>query len=137
MSGLSGGCLCGKVHYTIAGETVFTGVCHCKDCQRANGSAFNTIVAFPSDSVKIEGALTSFTSKGDSGKNRTRRFCPTCGSPIAGESELMPNVTMIEVGSLDHPSAVTPGMHIYCRSKLDWVTIPPGVGTFEAMPNPG
>ncbi len=48
MTDMQGGCLCGKVRYTISAEPVFTGVCHCTDCQKATGSAFNIVVAVPS-----------------------------------------------------------------------------------------
>ena len=33
---------------------------------------------------------------------------------------------------MDEPSAVLPDVHIYVRSKLPWVTLPPGVLAFEA-----
>ena len=134
MSDLQGGCLCGKVRYKISADPVFSGVCHCKSCQKGTGSAFAVVVAVPSPGVAVTGALTAYVGKGDSGKDITRRFCPSCGSPISSEAEMMPNVTMIEVGTLDDPSAVTPGMHIYCRSKMDWMVIPEGVGQFPTMP---
>jgi hypothetical protein len=49
----------------------------------------------------------------------------------------MPGIAMIEVGTLDDPSSVKPSMHIYCRSKLDWMVIPDGVGAFPEMPPAG
>ncbi len=87
--------------------------------------------------MSVTGPLKSYVSRGDSGKERTRRFCPECGSSIAGEAAAMPGVTMIEAGTLDDPSAIQPAMHIYCRSKLDWVQIPEGVGAFAEMPPAG
>ncbi len=47
----------------------------------------------------------------------------------------MPDVTMVEVGTLDDPSVAEPSMHIYCRSKMEWVPIPEGVGAFPEMPS--
>jgi hypothetical protein len=44
---------------------------------------------------------------------------------------------MVEVGTLDDPSVVQPAMHIYCRSKMDWMQIPDGVGAFPEMPSRG
>jgi hypothetical protein len=35
-------------------------------------------------------------------------------------------------GTLDEPSAVTPDVHIYTRSKVPWVALPDGTPAFEA-----
>jgi hypothetical protein len=40
MAKLSGACLCGAVSYIAEADPFFMGVCHCRDCQRATGSAF-------------------------------------------------------------------------------------------------
>ena len=81
MANLQGGCLCGKVRYTISADPVFSGVCHCTSCQKGSGSAFSVVVAVPSSGVAVTGTLTTYTGKGDSGQDTTRRFCSNCGSP--------------------------------------------------------
>ena len=136
MSNMMGGCLCGKVRYTVSAEPVFSGVCHCTNCQKGTGSAFSVVLAVPNTGLAITGTTKAYVGHGDSGKETTRRFCPECGSPITSEASMMPGVTMVEVGTLDHPSEIKPAMHIYCASKIDWVPIPAGVGTFPKMPTP-
>jgi hypothetical protein len=42
-----------------------------------------------------------------------------------------PEVRFVRAGTLDEPSAVTPDVHIYIRSKLPWITLPAGVPAFE------
>ena len=37
---LTGGCACGDIRYTVSGAPLYMGNCHCRDCQRATGSAF-------------------------------------------------------------------------------------------------
>ena len=44
---LSGGCACGAVRYETAAEPVLMLNCHCRDCQRASGSAYSPIVVVP------------------------------------------------------------------------------------------
>jgi len=39
---------------------------------------------------------------------------------------------ILRVGTLENPDALPPDVHIYTRSKLPWVTLPPGVPAFEA-----
>jgi hypothetical protein len=38
----------------------------------------------------------------------------------------------VRVGTLDDPTRVPPDVHIYTRSKLPWITLPPGALSFEA-----
>ena len=47
-SSLTGGCQCGAVRYECAAEPLFTGNCHCRDCQRSTGSAYVPALAVPS-----------------------------------------------------------------------------------------
>ena len=51
MANMTGGCLCGQIKYTASGDPAFSGLCHCRNCQRYTGSAFETVVAFPSSAV--------------------------------------------------------------------------------------
>ena len=37
----------------------------------------------------------------------------------------------VRAGTLDDPIAITPDVHIYTRSKVDWVTLPPATPAFE------
>jgi hypothetical protein len=136
MTKLEGGCLCGKVRYVVSAEPIFSGACHCRNCQKETGSAFNQVLGVPSDALAVTGAVQVYDGRGDSGQPTHRSFCPTCGSPIASNVDVMPGISMISIGTLDDPSVAVPQMHIYCRSKLDWITLPEGVGVFPAMPPP-
>jgi hypothetical protein len=42
----------------------------------------------------------------------------------------------VRAGTLDDPSIVTPDVHIYTRSKLDWVTLPRSTPAFEGFYDP-
>ena len=53
-------CLCGAVTYTIRGEPVGMGQCHCKDCQRASGIGHMSIARFKREDVMISGQTTSY-----------------------------------------------------------------------------
>ena len=137
MPEISGGCLCGKVRFTASAEPAFTGVCHCRSCQRNGGSAFAVVLAFPADAVSMQGELKTYTDTGDSGKSLFRRFCPECGSSIASEAEVMPGMIMLKAGVLDDPSVVKPAMEIYCDSAQPWVSLGGEMKSFPKMPMPG
>ena len=134
MPQISGGCLCGKVRYSAAGEPVFVGLCHCADCQKFTGSAFSAVVGVAKPAVTIVGTLTTFTKSGESGKPIHRSFCPTCGSSIADEADALPGVVMFGCGTLDDASWLKPAMQIYCDSAQPWVQLGGEMQSFPRMP---
>lgn len=134
MTHIEGGCLCGDVRYEADAEPAFVGVCHCGDCQRFTGSAFATVMAVPSSALKVSGKLKTFSKHGDSGQVIHRRFCPECGSGIVDEADAMPGIAMINVGTLDDRSWVTPQSEIYCDSAQRWVRLGGELKRFAKMP---
>ena len=134
MADLSGGCLCGRVRYTLSGEPAFTALCHCRNCQRYTGSSFEAVVVYPSTSVSLDGELKTYNDTGDSGQQVRRRFCPNCGSGVIAEADIMPGVTIVLAGSLDDPSAYKPGIEIYCSSAQPWVHAGDERTRFPKMP---
>ena len=134
MPKIAGGCLCGKIRYSADVEPAFTGVCHCRNCQKASGSAFAIVFAVPQSALSLQGELKTYADKGDSGKVVYRRFCPECGSTIMDEAEAMPGVLMILAGTLDDTSWVKPASQIYCDSAQPWVQLGGEITRFPKMP---
>ena len=132
-AGDEGGCLCGAVRYTAHGETEFFLVCHCRDCQKFTGSAFGALVWLPQSAIEIQGALKTFTKTADNGKPIVRHFCPECGSSITEESSARPGMLIVNAGTLDDPTFVTPTTEIYCDRGL-WVQLSGGMQRFAEMP---
>lgn len=134
MTSLTGGCSCGRVRLNANAEPTFVAVCHCRACQRASGSAFAMIVALPADALHVTGEVTTYDSKGDSGRSVHYRFCPNCGSPVSSNVDVIPDTIMIRAGILDDPSRVKPGMEIYCDSQQTWVALAGDMQRFAKMP---
>ena len=122
MTSVTGRCLCGRVQYSLTGDPVFTGICHCRNCQRYTGSAFETALVFPSASVNVQGELKTYRDTGDSGQPVFRRFCPNCGSGMIAEASVMPGLTIVLAGTLDDPSFYKPEMEVYCSSAQPWTS---------------
>ena len=132
---VTGGCLCGRVRYTAEGDPNFAAVCHCRSCQRYTGSAFEPLMVFPSQAVKVEGDLKTYDEVADSGKSVHRRFCPNCGSGVMAEVDAMPGVIIVLAGSLDEPAAFKPSMEIFCSSAQPWMLEPSNQRKkFDRMP---
>lgn len=134
---LSGGCLCGQVHYTGEGEPAFVGVCHCRNCQKQSGSAFNIVVAVPKSALSVTGSPKTYDDRADSGRILRRSFCPNCGSSLFDETEAMAGIVMISAGTLDDAGAVQPTMEIFCDSAQPWVRLGGEMKRFPRMPGPG
>lgn len=132
----TGGCLCGAVRYELQGEPAFTGICHCRDCQKATGSGYVAIMAMPESAVKMTGETKGFDVTGESGGTITRGFCPVCGSLLFSKSARMNGMILITAGTLDDASAYKPQVAIYTRSRHEWAKVGGGLPEFEAAPPP-
>ncbi len=51
----SGGCACGAIRYECAAEPLYMGNCHCRDCQRATGSAYFVAVGVSAPAFRLIG----------------------------------------------------------------------------------
>jgi hypothetical protein len=60
-------------------------------------------VFFASDNLRIEGALTDYTSHADGGKLMHRTFCPTCGTPMFTQADTRKHYIGVRAGTLDEP----------------------------------
>jgi hypothetical protein len=129
-----GGCLCGAVRYEVSAEPFAVMNCHCRDCQYTSGGAFSTVAVVPAAAFKLtKGTPRRFTVKGDSGKEVTRSFCDTCGTPVFSEP---PGgaIMVVKAGTLDDPSWLKMGGALYTKSAQPWAHIDPNLPAFEKMP---
>jgi len=132
---LQGGCACKAVRYTLTGSPLIVHACHCLDCQRITGSGFVVNIWIERTFVEAKGAAPqSFVLKGGSGKHHTVFFCPTCGTYVWSRYHGAPgDFLFVRAGTLDHPEAVSPDVHIFTRSKLPWLDLPAGVPAFGSF----
>ncbi len=134
---LTGRCTCGAVHYRLDRWPMFTHCCHCTQCQRLNGSAFalNTIIENEAIEV-LAGDVVATPGPSESGRPHDIYRCRVCLTPLWGDYGRRPNYRFVRVGTLDEPSRLPPDVHVFTRSKLDWVRIPgeqPAFDTFYEL----
>jgi hypothetical protein len=126
-----GGCSCGAVRYRLTSEPLFVHCCHCLNCQRQTGSAFVINLLIEADRVELlAGAPQPVDVPRDDGSKQRIHRCPDCQVAVFSEYG-RPEVRFVRAGTLDQPSGVTPDVHIYTRSKLDWITLPDSAPAFE------
>ncbi|GAX41937.1 glutathione-dependent formaldehyde-activating GFA [Tolypothrix sp. NIES-4075] len=129
----TGGCLCGAVRYECSAEPLAMANCHCRDCQRATGSAYASALLVSQSAVTITGDVKYYDAIADSGSIVGRGFCPNCGSRLFSKPPI-PEFMGIMAGSLDDPSWFRPVMDIYTSKAQPWDYMNPDLHKFAKMP---
>jgi hypothetical protein len=131
----SGGCACGAIRYACTSEPLFMGNCHCRDCQRATGSAYFAAVSVSEPTFRLTtGTPAVYEKQADSGNTMRRMFCSQCGSPVFLTNSARPNVVVLYAASVDDPSWVRPSRDIYTESAQPWDYMNPALAKFPKMP---
>jgi hypothetical protein len=117
----TGGCLCGAVRYSVRGDPVQVGRCHCTDCRKESGSAFSVYGQWPVEAFELSGELSSFDGRG---------FCPRCGSRLLNPADPGDELVEIRIGSLDEaPFELRPEHELWVKRRESW--IPPVAGAAQ------
>ena len=125
-----GGCTCGHVRYQLVSEPMIVHGCHCRWCQRQNGSSFAVNALIEADRVEIiTGDLIEIVVASPSGAGQKFARCPRCRIALwsyylgmhGGIGEF---VRFVRVGTLDEPDQFPPDIHIFTSTKQPWVILP-------------
>jgi hypothetical protein len=125
----TGGCLCGRVRFTIDAEPQGARMCWCRDCQRIASGSATVNVLFPEDAVRYSGDIATFGMIADSGNRVERGFCPECGAQMYSKT-VDPAGTMpmrVRAGTLDDPELCAPTAVIWVDSAPSWAPLPEGL----------
>ena len=110
----SGGCACGAVRFTARGKPLRSGLCHCRTCQRAQGSAYFPFVVFAPDQVAFTGSVASWKST----PAYDRRYCPACGSRFAS---INPDAVELATTSFDETGLFPPQYESWTIRRQPWI----------------
>jgi hypothetical protein len=131
-----GGCACGALRYRLASAPLFIHCCHCLNCQRQTGSAFVVNLLIEADRVEVEGAAEPVHAPRDGGGIQRIFRCPRCQVAVYSEYG-RPEVRFVRAGTLDDPRGIVPDVHIFTRSKVGWLTLPPDAPAFDVYYDEG
>lgn len=132
----TGRCACGGVQYRATARPTFSWLCHCRDCQRASGSAYCAIAYLPRDALAVQGEVRYHTVLAESGNRVSRGFCVDCGSPMFILADLVPDLQGVWAASLDEPAAFPPVVQVWCDSAQAWDTLHPTLPRIAKAPSP-
>lgn len=130
----TGGCACGAIRYTVAGEPLVMNDCQCRDCQQESGTGHGSHVIFQGAEVALTGSATLWTRTGAGGTAKARAFCPTCGAPVYMTFPDMPDIFLVSAASLDDPGRYRPQIVTWTASAQPWDMVAPDIPHFTQMP---
>ena len=116
MEKLSGRCLCGQVTWTSDGTVLWSDMCHCESCRRANAAPMVPFFGVPRAELRINGRLSTYASS----VGVERGFCAECGTPVYYKNEKWPEETHLMSLTLDDPNRVPPREHYHWAERVVW-----------------
>jgi len=108
---MTGGCMCGRIRYSVRVEDDKAYLCHCRMCQRATGNISASMKNVKKAEVRWEREPDHYASS----PIARRGFCSVCGTSLTFEFPDSENMDLI-VGSFDDPSRFKPVHHFGVES---------------------
>jgi len=112
-----GHCLCGDVSYEYSGPENWRAHCHCESCRRQTASPFTTFFGVPRENVRYTGTAPAVYQ---SSPGVRRSFCARCGTPIAYETDSLPQEIHFYAAGLEHPKDFEPQFHVFYAEHMPW-----------------
>jgi hypothetical protein len=117
-----GSCLCGAVHYEVAGRLRPVIGCHCTQCRKQTGHYMAATAAqLANFKITKDEGLRWFRSS----EWAERGFCQICGSTLFWKGTGRDYVA-IAAGTLDGVTGLAIAGHIFCADKGDYYDIAGG-----------
>lgn len=80
----TGSCFCGKVQFTVNGEPVGMGYCHCESCRHWSAGPVNAFTLWKPEAVQVTRGADSIGTYSKAPQSY-RKWCKTCGGHIFTE----------------------------------------------------
>jgi hypothetical protein len=130
---IEGGCLCSRVRLRISAEPLAVRTCWCRLCQYLGAGTATVNLCFPAEAVSVEGEVSWYACKADSGNDMKRGFCPAWGTPLFSTADQRPHLIFVRAGALDNPDIAAPQATIWIQEAPAWACISPGIPAHEGQ----
>lgn len=115
----SAACLCGATRYEFSGPVNEVVLCHCSQCRRANGGAFN--VAVLADTADVRFLARDKVQEYQSSPGKFRAFCSGCGAPVYSRRDDLPAVLRLRGGLIEALPAPHRLTETHREGGWDWI----------------
>jgi hypothetical protein len=111
----AGSCFCGAVQFTVRGEPVAMGYCHCESCRHWSAGPVNAFSLWPPNAVQVTRGgdnIGTYTKTPQS----ARKWCKSCGGHVFTEH---PGMGLIDVYAAVIPDLeFQPGVHVHYQESV-------------------
>ena len=115
-------CLCNGIQLKINAEISQIFICHCQQCQKAQGTAFVAITPIQMKDLIItqgQNLLGEYYAT----ENKKRVFCRRCASPLYSARSDLPDVIRLRVGIINEVLNIEITSLAFTSEKADWFEI--------------
>lgn len=82
-------------------------------------------MVFPRAALAVTGVVTETLRTADSGDQKLKGFCRSCGSPLYNKPLSKPDMLGVYVGTLDDPSGFKPDLVMFASRGQAWDHLDP------------
>ncbi|HVN34192.1 MAG TPA: GFA family protein [Casimicrobiaceae bacterium] len=125
----SGSCFCGAVQFSVTGDPVAMGYCHCDSCRKWSAGPVNAFTLWKPDALRITRGAEKI---GTYNKTPTsyRKWCKDCGGHLFTEH---PQWGLTDVYAAVIPTLkFKPGVHVHYQETV--LPIKDGVAKLKDVP---
>ncbi|MEO5660681.1 MAG: GFA family protein [Polaromonas sp.] len=105
-----GRCFCGAVQFTVSGEPVAMGYCHCDSCRTWSAGPVNAFTLWPEGSVTVNQGAEQIGTYNKTERSY-RKWCKTCGGHLFTEHPMW-HLTDVYAALLPQ-DAFQPKLHVH------------------------
>jgi len=116
MESYQGSCFCGAVQFTVTGEPVGMGYCHCESCRSWSAGPVNAFTLWQPQALEITKGADNIGTYNKT-PNSYRKWCKTCGGHLFTDH---PGLGVTDVYAASIPSfPYHAGIHVhYAETRL-------------------
>ena len=125
----NGSCFCGAVQFTVTGDPVAMGYCHCDSCRKWSAGPVNAFTLWKPEAVKITRGADNIGAYNKTPRS-LRKWCKSCGGHLFTEH---PHWNLTDVYAAVVPSLkFKPGVHVHYQETV--LPIRDGVAKMKDVP---
>ena len=126
----TGECFCGAVGFTLTGDPVAMGYCHCESCRHWSAGPLNAFTLWPPSALQVTAGEDQIGTYHKTDRSY-RKWCKQCGGHLFTDH---PKWDLVDVYAALIPSLpFTPGVHVHYQETV--LRIHDGVAKMRDVPS--
>lgn len=111
----NGSCFCGAVQFTVTGDPVAMGYCHCDSCRKWSAGPVNAFTLWKPEAVKITRGADNIGAYNKTPRS-LRKWCKSCGGHLF---TVHPHWNLTDVYAAVIPALkFKPGVHVHYQETV-------------------